>query len=76
MYNAERDECFDGVGSYAACGEPRENYAAITGFMIVVYTSMYVQLFFITGAVKQKPDKKMICFEKSADIVIARGGRV
>lgn len=28
MYNAERDEGFDGVGSYAACGEPRENYAA------------------------------------------------
>lgn len=31
MYNAERDEGFDGVGSYAACGEPRENYVAITG---------------------------------------------
>lgn len=28
MYNAERDEGFDGVGAYAACGEPRENYAA------------------------------------------------
>lgn len=28
MHNAERDEGFDGVGSYAACGEPRENYAA------------------------------------------------
>lgn len=28
MYNAERDEGFDGVGSYAARGEPRENYAA------------------------------------------------
>lgn len=54
MYNAERDEGFDGVGSYAACGGPRENYAAITGvYDRCIYKHVCTTIFYY-GSGKRK----------------------
>lgn len=58
MYNAERDEGFDGVGSYAACGEPRENYVAITGvYHSCIYKHVCTTIFYY-GSGKRKVGQK------------------
>lgn len=58
MYSAEGNEGFDGVGSYAVDGEPRENYAAITGvYDSCIYKHVCTTIFYY-GSGKTKVGQK------------------